>query len=296
MSTRIPGKGISSLIPQRGSQSAVRPVGAVQPMPTTTPRHEGETIRQIPINQIDANPYQPRLVIDHVSLDDLIRSIRQHGILQPLIVSEHGSRFQLIAGERRFQSARILGLPTVPVIVRNSDNQQKLELALVENIQRKDLDPIEKAKGYKRLMDDFNLTQDEVARRVGKGRVSVAQSLRLLSLPPAIQQSLIAGEISEGHGKVLLTLLDAKAQLKAWEQIKSQGLSVRESEHLSRSSGSARSKSRGSDPVMIEAENELQQYLGTRVRVKQHGRKGSIVIEFFSPEEGHAIIKKITKK
>ncbi len=211
-------------------------------------------------------------------------------------MTEQQGRYQLIAGERRFQSARILGLKTVPAIIRNPSDQQKLELALVENIQRKDLDPMEKAKGYKRLMDDFNLTQDEVARRVGKGRVSVAQSLRLLSLPQEIQQSLVAGEISEGHGKAILALGDRRAQLKAWQQIRDQGLSVRETEQVNRVVGRPAQRRGSSDPATIEAEDELQQYLGTRVRVKQHGRKGSIVIEFFSPEERHGIIKKIIKK
>lgn len=299
MTARVAGKGLASLIPQRGS-AAVRPAqvptATTAPIPTQSAAVPEGVIHQVPVSTIDTNPYQPRQVIDHVSLDDLIRSIRQHGILQPLIVSENDGRYQLIAGERRFQSAKIIGLKTVPAIIRNPGNQEKLELALVENIQRKDLDPMEKAKGYRRLMDEFNLTQEDVARRVGKGRVSVAQSLRLLSLPAEIQQSIAAGEISEGHGKVLLALPDAKAQLRAWQQIKTQGLTVRQSESVGRVRATSRTQRGRNDAVTIDAEDQLQQYLGTRVRIKQRGRKGTIVIEFFSPEERHGIIKKIIKK
>lgn len=302
--TRIEGKGLGSLIPRRGPGAGDQGLGTKDqglgtrdrqsPAPALPPiDRSADQIVNVPVGRIDANPFQPRRGVDHVSLDDLIRSIRQHGIIQPLIMSRAGERYQLIAGERRFQAARILGLKTVPVIIRQPSEQQKLELALVENIQRQDLNPIDRARGYQRLMDDFNLTQDEVARRVGKARVSVAQSLRLLSLPQDIQQSLIKEEISEGHAKVLLSLPEGKPQHRLWRQIVEQRLTVRKSEGLRRPPRAQRHQP--ADPQTIQDEEALQGALGTRVRITQRGRRGSIVIEFFSTEERHGIIKKILK-
>ncbi|MFH0952486.1 MAG: ParB/RepB/Spo0J family partition protein [Patescibacteria group bacterium] len=289
------GKGLSSLIPKRPvTKDPVVDDVAKTTSEAVLPPIDNGAVRQVSVKDIEANPWQPRHKIDHVSLDDLINSIRQHGILQPLIVSPYKDRYQLIAGERRLEASKIIGFKQVPVIVRRPSDQQKLELSLVENIQRKNLNPIEKARGYKRLMDDFNLTQEEVSKKVGKSRVAVAQSLRLLALPEKIQDSLAEEKITEGHGKVLLSVTQPKHQLKLWQQMVSQQLTVRDSEAY-REKSIPKTARRPIEAEVVSLEERLQEWLATRVRIQQRGRKGTIVIEYFSKEERNAIINKITK-
>ena len=198
MAKRSLGRGLSSLIPPKGvSISATQEAGS---------KDSGERISEVSVDQIKANPHQPRQQFDRESLEDLINSIKVHGILQPLVVVKVQGGYELIAGERRLRAAKTLELSRVPVVVRTASEQEKLELALVENVQRQNLNPIEKASGYQLLVDEFSLTQEEVSKKVGQSRAAVANTLRLLSLPATIQNAISEGELTEGHAKVLLSV------------------------------------------------------------------------------------------
>ena len=196
------GKGLSSLIPPKIDKEIFSKASAILP--------GEERISQIPVDKIKANPHQPRSNFDHESLEDLTNSIKEHGILQPLILAPAGNNYQVIAGERRWRAAQLLNLKTVPAVVREMEEQQKLELALVENIQRQDLNPIEEAVAFQRLIDEFSLTQEEVSRRVGKSRAAVANTLRLLSLPAAIQKALMSGKINFSAARIIAGLPPAE--------------------------------------------------------------------------------------
>lgn len=300
------GRGLSSLIPQKksdgnnfwGGQGEERPTPAVaqQPVARVTP---GIQIQEISISNIEANPEQPRREFDPGALAELAASIKEHGVLQPLVVCSAASgKYQLIAGERRWRAARMAGLSVVPVIVRNVAEQQKLELALVENLQREDLNPLEEARAYQRLHDEFNLTQEEVGKRVGKSRSQVANTERLLGLPLSVQQALASGKITVGHAKVLLSLEDPAEQQKFFEAIVSEGLPVRLADAKIRAT-SVRTHMRNvkaKNPLWQEYERVLEGYLGTRVRIKGTAKQGTIEVVFYSPEELDSLAKKLAGK
>ena len=254
--------------------------------------------RRLPIADLRPNPRQPRRDLARSELEALAESIREHGVLQPLVVTPapDGNGYLLIAGERRLEAARLIGLETVPVVVRVADERQSLVLALVENLQRDDLDPLESAEGYRQLVEDFGLSHEEVAQRVGKSRSTVSNTLRLLRLPASVRQALGAGRLSEGHARALLALPTAQSQSAAAQTVLKRGLSVRQTEDLvQRLTGQRRrpTTSRRRSPEETAVEEQLRQALGTKVTLR-HGRKGgSVVIHFYSEEELEALLERL---
>jgi ParB family chromosome partitioning protein len=251
-------------------------------------------LTQVPVSTITPNPMQPRTALDPEGLAELAASIREHGLLQPLIVTQQGpERYQLIAGERRWQAARMAGLPTVPVIIKEATAQETLELALVENIQRADLNPLEEASAFSHLVEEFGLTQEQVAERVGKSRVAVTNTLRLLRLPAEVKQALADDTIREGHARALLALPKAQAQVAALRTVVSKALSVRQTEELVRRLLAEPPPKRLRLPVDAETqalEEEFRDTLGTRVSLFRNRKgQGRLVIHFYSEEELQAI-------
>ena len=256
-------------------------------------------LRQIPVTAITPNPMQPRTALDPEALAELAASIKEHGLLQPLVVTRQGpERYQLIAGERRWQAARLAGLETVPVVIKEATPQQLLELALVENIQRADLNPLEEAAAYRQLVDEFGLTQEQVAARVGKSRVAVTNTLRLLKLPPQVQQALADGTIREGHARALLALPTPEAQVAALKTVVNQALSVRQTEELVRRLRAEPPTAKPqppSDPEIEALEARFRGALGTKVTLHKNRKgRGRLVIHFYSEEELQAIYDLIT--
>lgn len=279
------GKGLEALIP--GNESVKE-----EKAPAS---HQG--IKQIPVDQIQPNPQQPRVNMDLEALEELAASIREHGILQPLIINEiEKNKYTLIAGERRWRAARIAGLTLVPVIERNVTEQSQLELALIENLQRTDLTPLEMAEAYKTLSEEFSLTHEQIAEQVGKSRTSVTNTLRLLNLPDQIQNSLAEGLITEGHARALLGLPNQNAQLAVLSTILNLELNVRQTENLVK-------KYRGEKPPSIpkpapppelqDLENRLRNFFGTKVKLNGAKNNGRLVVYYYSEEELNDILDKI---
>jgi ParB family chromosome partitioning protein len=257
-----------------------------------TPDLETDQLREIDIDRILPNSHQPRKNFDEDALNELANSIREHGVVQPIVVRPlDDGFFQLIAGERRWRASQRAGLSRVPAVVREAGEHAALELALIENLQREDLNPMEEAQAYERLIADFGMTQDEVARRVGKNRATIANMLRLLRLPPEVQQWLRENRITTGHAKALLSLSDLNAILDTAKRIIQGNYSVRQAEMLvSRYSSPVAGKdsvgaSEAVDPNVKEAVHALEQALGTKVTVQESGGKGKIELHFFSFEE-----------
>ena len=260
-----------------------------------------QEILEVNINSIVPNPWQPRRAFSNEELQGLADSIKMYGILQPLVVTEHSDgHYRLIAGERRFRAAKLAGLKQVPAIIREATNEEQLELALVENIQRQDLNAIERARAYRRLITEFKLTQEKVAQRLGKARSAVANTLRLLDLSEEMQGAVASGRITEGHAKVIVGL-PAVLQKKFFDKVVQHGLSVRETEHLAREQRQ-RLKTAGvfqaapkSDNLSDHYRSLLESHLGTKVDVD--GREtGSLTVHFFSEEELARVVKKILGK
>ena len=272
------GRGLSALIPQ-----AV----AAAPAPV-----------EIPIDQIERNPRQPRSAFAEEGLDQLADSIRAHGVLQPIVVTETLAGYRLVAGERRIRAARLAGLDRIPAVVRPSADRDQLELSLVENLQRADLNPMEEATAFRHLVEDFGLTQDEVATRVGRARSTVANTLRLLDLEPPVREAIAAGRISEGHGRALLGL-SPTAQRELLALAMARSLSVRQVEELARrlrepAARTARRAARPADPELERVEEDLRRALGTKVSMTRTRRGGRIVIEFYSDEELGRLYDRLT--
>lgn len=297
------GRGLSSLIPPKQKPAIVSP-GTV---PTAAPgnpvsvadltKEEHATDRhvlEIPVGKILPNPHQPRVDFVEDRLRELADSIKEHGILQPLIVTKRGESYELIAGERRLQAAKQVGLATVPALVRDVEEQQKFELAIIENVQRHDLNPIEEAKAYRRLIDEFDLTQEDVARKMGKSRSLVANTLRLLQLPAEIQRALLEGTVSEGHAKAILAVEGLEKQMGLYEAIIKDTLTVREAEARSRTvSQKPRRQTVASDPELQSKEEKLAEALGTRVRIARAGQGGKILIEYYNGEDLDHLLEKL---
>ncbi len=281
------GKGLEALIP--GSSS---PSGALQ-------SRNDSGVLTVPVKQIIPNPRQPRSHFNPTALAELAASIKEHGVIQPLLVSnnETGDGYILIAGERRWQASQLAGLNEVPVIVRQTSDQQKLELALIENIQRADLNALEEAHAYKQLSDEFRLSHEQIAERVGKSRVAVTNTLRLLKLPAAIQQTLVDGSISEGHARALLALPTHQAMQAALSTVLAQELTVRQTEELVRKLSGEKptpAVKRGPSPDVLALEERLRESLGTKVSLKA-GKKGdgSLTVYFYSEEELNALLDRL---
>lgn len=287
------GRGLGSLIPARKAAN-LKTTLEIHPVSPSAPHTEGQ-IRHIPVTSIRPNPHQPRRAFSHEALEDLISSIKEHGLLQPITVSETvAGEYELISGERRLRAATMAGLVTIPAIVKKvTKEKEKLEWALIENIQRQDLNPIEEAFAFERLIDEFGLTQEEAARRVGKSRPHISNTLRLLSLPEEIQAALSSGQISMSTAKVLLGLKDAVAQLKMFKKLAAQGATVRDAEELV-SSSLGKNKLTKRDPLVLDLEAKLRAALGTKARVTKRGSQGMIAIYYYSPEELTKLVKQIT--
>ncbi|MFQ5942565.1 MAG: ParB/RepB/Spo0J family partition protein [Anaerolineales bacterium] len=255
-------------------------------------------VLELSVDNIEANPRQPRSQFSESELEDLTESIRQHGVLQPLLVITSDNGYQLIAGERRLLAARKAGLSVVPAVVREAGPQTSLELALVENLQRSDLNALEAAEGYRQLIEDFGLTHDEVAARIGKSRSSVTNSLRLLKLSAAARKALESGKITEGHARALLGLPLAREQASAMKVIIARDLNVRQAEQLVRKMGeepTPRTKSSPGviDPQMADLAKRLEGALGTKVDFRRSKRGGQMIIHFYSDEELNAIADRL---
>ncbi|RIK23953.1 MAG: stage 0 sporulation protein J [Anaerolineae bacterium] len=256
-----------------------------------------DAVMQVPIERIIPNPHQPRSSFDQDKLEELAESIRTHGLIQPLVVTETVEGFVLIAGERRWRASRLAGLEQVPVIVKESTPQDMLELALIENIQRADLNPMEEAHAYRQLMDEFGLTQEEVAERVGKARSTVANLVRLLTLPDSIQIAVNDGRLSGAHARALLPLPTAEMQVGAMNQVVKLGLSVRQTETLVTSlMAESRPEPRPRKqlpPELIEIQDRFESALGTRVNIEKGEKGGRVIIHFYSDEDLDALFDSI---
>lgn len=255
------------------------------------------TLLEIEIERITPNRYQPRSSFNEEEISRLASSIRSKGIIQPVMVRRSSDGwFELIAGERRLKAARLAGYERVPAIIREADDEEMVELALIENLQRENLNPIEEAKAYQRLINDFGLTQDEVSKKVGKERSTIANSLRLLSLPFEIQEELKTGRISVGHAKVILSIQHEAGQIRLLRRIIKGGLSVRETESTSKSGTRRLEKKRSARREEINGlEEMLKRHLGTNIRIAGNASKGRIVIEFYSKGDLQRIIDLILK-
>jgi ParB family chromosome partitioning protein len=251
-------------------------------------------IIELALDKIVPNEYQPRKVFNDDKLQELAASIKEQGVIQPIIVHRTGSGFQLIAGERRWRASRLAGLKTIPALVKEATKRELLEMALIENIQREDLNPLEAAEAYKRLQDEFKLTQEDLAKRVGKERSTVTNFLRLLGLPKEVKHDLSTGTLSMGHAKALLSLDRVRDQLQVAAMIVKKGLSVRESEALaSRLKNPPKERKSRQHQELKAVEEKLRKALGTKVSITSKAKGGRIVIEYYSPEELDRILEKI---
>ena len=301
MQKRGLGRGLSALIPENRQGT---------PDSASDAHEAGGAVCQIPVGQVEANPYQPRTLFDPEKMADLVASVREHGILQPVLVRKMApERYQLVAGERRFRAAERAGLTSVPAIVKDCTDREQLEMAVVENLQREGIGAIEAARAYRRLIDEFEMTQDTVAQRVGKSRSSIANVLRLLRLPDEVQASVEIGEITEGHARALMMAEFSQAILHAWHETRKKHLTVRETERLARKSRDAMAGGGLLSPVRAEqtknsavpgqtkatgevdvneadVADRIQQALGTRVSIRRvSAGGGKIEIEFYSDED-----------
>ena len=275
MERKALGKGISALIPEKESLTQ-------------------EKIICVKLEQIKPSPFQPRENFDSQSLEELTQSIKEKGVIQPVLVRRKGDDYELIAGERRFRAANLLNLKEMPVIVRDVEDEDSLELSLIENIQRQDLNPIEEAHAYQYLMHKFNLTQERISEVLGKARVSVANTLRLLKLPQEVQGEIKKGNISFAHGRTLLEIEDPNQQRRLAQEILSKGLSVKELENLIKMRRlrlpKQRMKTGAREPYLVVMEEELQHILATKVRISKKKKRGHILIEFYSQEDLERIV------
>lgn len=253
------------------------------------------SVIDLAVDRIRLNPNQPRKSFDSGRLDELAESVRENGVIQPVVVRpSDGGSFELVAGERRFRAAVQAGLRSIPAVARVMSDRQSLEVALIENLQREDISSLECAQAYRRLIDEFGLTQEQIAERVGKKRSTVANTLRLLNLCPAVLDSLARDEITEGHARALLSIGDPEEQVRVWEKVVTQGLSVRDTERLSRMPETARTSTtpavaratEHTDPNLSSVEDKLRRFLGTKVAIgRRKDGKGSIDIEFYDDED-----------
>ncbi len=274
------GKGLGALIPDLSSLD--------------DKERKALGIHEIELDKIVPNEYQPRKTFQNESLKELAASIKEHGVIQPVIVHRIGTNYGLIAGERRWRASRLAGLKTIPALVKEATKRELIEQALIENIQREDLNPLEAAEAYKRLQDEFKLTQEDLAKRVGKERSTITNFLRILGLPKELKQSLATGALSMGHAKALLSLERVRDQIQAASAIVRKGLSVREAEALaSRLKNPAKEKKPRQSHELKAVEEKLKKSLGTKVSIIAKAKGGRIVIEYYSAEELDRILEKI---
>lgn len=279
MKRKALGRGLGALIPS-GEEGGVDTV-------------QERTI--VPVESLSPNPHQPRKAFDEDELEELAASIREAGLMQPILVSPVPHGYQIIAGERRWRAVQKAGLTQVPVVIRDVTEREALALAMIENLQRVDLNPIEEAEGYRRLADDFELTQEEVARAVGKERSTVANLLRLLRLDPKVQEMVRGGELSMGHARVLVTIQEPGRQLELARVAIQKGLSVRQMEALCRAAGEPRKKSAAqpADPNVRDLLEQITRRFGTKVQFAGSSDKGKIILEYYSSEEFDRLVEQL---
>ena len=281
MEKKALGRGLDALLPTARLAVAESDRGDVQ---------------QLRLESIVPNRYQPRQQFSEAELADLAQSLRENGLLQPILVRRKGDGiFELIAGERRLRAAKLAGLEKIPALIRNCTDQESMVLALVENLQRDDLNPMETARAYHRMVNEFDLTQDAIAQKVGRDRSSVANMLRLMTLPPDIQEFIESDQLSTGHAKVILGLVAPEAQIQLARRIIQGQLSVRDAERLLQrlSEGRRQAKRAARPPARSDLEERLQKRLGTRVHIEKGRRGGKIIIQYFSPDELDGVVEKI---
>ncbi len=284
------GRGLASLIPEALSEEPLNPSQSQSASPPAHQLDADKSYFLCDIEKIVPNTYQPRKIFSKEALDELVESVKTHGIIQPLVVRPHDGRFELIAGERRWRAAQRAGLAQVPIVIKKDiEDKVSLEMAIVENIQRENLNCIEEAFAYQQLIDEFQLSQDEVAAKVGKNRATVANTLRLLKLPSSIREEIVSGKLTMGHARALLSLDNVEAQLSLATQVIKKKLSVRDTERkvqelLREKTGEGRSGGFFSDPNLKALEQDLQKALGTPVRIVGNEGKGFIQLHYSSKE------------
>ena len=284
--TNVLGRGISALISETApAEAPVRESDA--------PEDAARTVQYIDINDIKPNRNQPRKKFDPQSISELAASIQEHGIIQPLIVCKADQGYELVAGERRWRAAREAALDKVPCLVREFSKEENALIAIIENMQREDLDPIEEAEGLETMMKEYGLTQEEVSRSVGKSRPYITNSLRLLKLPQDIREKISDGSISAGHARALLSVKTRALQEQICQKIIKDGMSVRETENLVRNGGKSRKSAARSrkDPDIVAVEEKLKEIYGTRVAITTNGRKGAVEISYYGREDLNRIIE-----
>jgi len=286
------GRGLKALIPQQSTKKSI-----LKNRGKVSNQLSPNNIQEIPLNKIETNPQQPRQYFNQQQLAELVQSIKQYGLIQPVVVSRVGDKYQLITGERRYRAAKILNRKAIPAIIRPIKEQEKLEISLVENIQRQNLNAIEEARAYQRLVNEFNLTAEKIAKKVGKRRPTISNALRLLKLPKEIQRAVIEGKISAAHGKAIAALTNSEEQLKLFQQIIRKQLNVQDAQKAARQVVVKKHlRSIKIDSNILVKEERLENSLGTKVKIKKRGGHGQIIIEFYSDEELNEIINKIISK
>jgi ParB family chromosome partitioning protein len=299
MAKPVLGRGLSALLGGAGSPASRAETAPHAPTPPAAPEG-GEQVRRAPVAQVRPCPLQPRKDFSKESLQELADSIKEQGIVQPLIVRAQGEGFEIIAGERRWRAAQMAGLTEVPVIVRQADDRAVLEMALIENLQRENLNAIEEAQGYAQLIGQFQLTQEETALKVGKSRAVVANALRLLKLAPPLQTFVRDGRLSVGHAKVILGLASLAEQELVAERVLKKSLNVRQTEELvsalqtkagHKNGAKGRPVLQGQDAHVAAVQNKIQERFGTKVALRYHEGRGAIEIKFFSDEDLERILK-----
>ncbi|RJQ34169.1 ParB/RepB/Spo0J family partition protein [Candidatus Parcubacteria bacterium] len=284
------GKGLGALIPNKSKKDneQVNYWGDEETI-------DKQNILEVPLEDIVSNPWQPRTHFDRDKLEELAESIKQHGILQPLVVSKETKGYQLIAGERRFKAAQLLGFAKVPVIVKAVSDRDKLELSIIENIQRRDLNPIETANAYQRLMEEFGLTYDEVAEQVGKAPSTVNNFLRILKLPLVIKEAVEEGKISLSHAKQILSYQTKSEQIKIFKKILKENLKSQDLIEMAKHEAIKAKQNKPRDPVLASWEDKLTKNLGAKTTIQKRGERGEITIKFFSHAELKNILDKLEK-
>lgn len=286
------GKGLGSLIPNKAKADKARDYFSAQAFDNEEVA-SGERVMTVPIDKVSANPWQPRSNFDHDKLNELAESIKKHGIIQPLVVTRVGDAWQLIAGERRLKAAQLLNMIEVPVIVKEVSDRDKLELSIIENIQRHDLNCLEEAASYKRLMEEFGLSQEDIAKQVSKSPSTIANMLRILQLPIVIKEALGANKITFSHAKIILSYPGKTEQIKVFKKILHSDLTVKQLDELAHRTVLKDKNEKKQDPILVAYEDKLAKNLGAKVAIKKRGERGQILIDFYSHEELKNLLNKL---
>lgn len=273
------GKGLGALIPEVGDK--------------IVNEDEKSSVFEVDINQVSPDKDQPRKNFDEEKLEQLANSIKEHGVIQPILVRKEENYYKIIAGERRWRAARIAGLKKIPILEKVLDKKQTMEISLIENLQREDLNPVEEAKAYKRLIEEFNVTQEDIAKRIGKSRPAISNTMRLLSLDDRVLNYLIDGTLTEGHGKTIASIENKDVQFEIAKRVIDEGLNVRQTEALIKNINNGKNKTRDKqvkDVYIKDLENKLKNALGTKVTINKGRKKGKIEIEYYSMDDLERII------